>query len=78
MEPCRGSPRSPTKKNLNMDPKNKLTIDDSPKVQAPAPLEDFQITEPDLEEVQEAVERLDSFREYQKELRGDSLTFGDY
>lgn len=61
-----------------MDPKDKLTIDDLPDVQAPAPLEDFQITEPDLEEIQEAVEVLDSFREYQKELRGDSLTFGDY
>jgi hypothetical protein len=61
-----------------MDPNEKLTIDDLPEVHAPAPLDDFQITEPDPEEIQEAVESLDSFREYVKETRGDNLTFGDY
>jgi hypothetical protein len=61
-----------------MNPNEKLTIDVLPEINAPAPLDDFQITEPDPDEIQEAIESMDSFREHVRESRGDSLTFGDY
>lgn len=56
-----------------MDP-----IENLPDANAPLPLDDFKIVEPEVDDIQEEVERLDSFREYLRDERGDSLTFGDY
>lgn len=43
-----------------------------------APLDDFRILEPDTNDVLDEVERLDGFQEFMEEIRGDSLTFGDF
>lgn len=56
-----------------MDP-----IENLPDANAPLPLDDFKIVDPELDDIDEEVGQLDSFREHLRDQRGDSLTFGDY
>ena len=41
-------------------------------------LDEFRIIDPDADSVQETLDNLPGYLEYQDEQRGDSLTFGDY
>lgn len=49
-----------------------------PNITSTTPLDDFQVIDPNEEEIQEEIERLAAFRDYQREKQGDTLTFGDY
>lgn len=60
-----------------MDP-NTTPFDDLPEVNAPLPLNDFKVVSPEEDDVLDEANELDAFREYQRESRGDNLTFGDY
>jgi hypothetical protein len=54
------------------------TIDELPTVGAKPPNDDFQLLEPEPEDVMDEIRQMGSFREYEREHRGDSLTYGDY
>jgi len=53
-------------------------IDELPTVGAPLPIDDLQMTEPEPEDVMDEVRQMPAFRDYEREHRGDGLTFGDY
>lgn len=54
----------------------------NPKIKKPELEEDeewaLEITNPKRYEVDDALHSLGGYSEYQRELRGDNLTFGDY
>jgi hypothetical protein len=49
-----------------------------PNITTNTPLEDFQVIDPEDDDVREEIERLAAFHDYLKEKQGDNLTFGDY
>ena len=58
--------------------KRVVPLDELPTIGAPLPIDDFKMTNPEVEDVMEEIRQMGSFREYEREHRGDSLTFGDY
>jgi hypothetical protein len=46
-------------------------------IHAPIPLDDFQVLDPELDDIFDAVSLLDGFREFVRESRTDNLTFGN-
>lgn len=58
-----------------MDPNNtSLNLDDLPEQDGPLPLDDFEVTDVAPEEIQEEALRLEGYRDYIRETRGDRLT----
>ena len=55
-----------------------IPLDDLPTAGAPPPIDDFQLINPEEEDITDEIRQMPAFREYEREHRGDSLTFGDY
>lgn len=53
----------------------KVPTSDDPHEQIP---DEFRIIDTDADSVQETLDNLPGFQEYKDEMRGDSLTYGDY
>lgn len=60
------------------EPNKVETIDEMPTVGAKLPNDDYKVIEPEPEDVFQEVRQMDAFRDYERERRGNSLTFGDY
>lgn len=60
--------------NKNTTSENVPTSND-PHEQIP---DEFRIIDTDADSVQETLDNLPGFQEYQNEQRGDNLTYGDY
>jgi hypothetical protein len=50
----------------------------NPNEQPNGPLDDFKVIDPDINDIDEALTQLDAFKEFEREMRGDNITFGDF
>lgn len=65
--------------NTTIEEQEKIeSIDEMPTVGAKLPHDDYKVVEPEEEDIIQEVRSMDAFRDYERERRGNSLTFGDY
>ena len=53
-------------------------IDDLPDQNAPSPLDDFKVTNPNESDVIDEIESLEGYKEFLRHSDNENLTFGDY